>query len=135
MGGREAEVCLELGEGRPSPFNLNYCERLWGQHKMVLQMKSTFEKPQELFKTGGLIDQCTKRYSQGAREFFCGDEIVLYLDYTGSYMSLRMDKDTQNYTHKGECRLGLPWQASAWDSALPMQRGAWVQPLIGSRMP
>lgn len=80
-------------------------------------------------------DQCTKRYSQGAREFFCGDEIVLYLDYTGSYMSLRMDKDTQNYTHKGECRLGLPWQASAWDSALPMQRGAWVQPLIGSRMP
>lgn len=32
-----------------------YYERLWGQHRMALQIKSTFEKPQELFKTGGLI--------------------------------------------------------------------------------
>lgn len=30
LGGRELEVCLELGEGDWAL--LSYCERLWGQH-------------------------------------------------------------------------------------------------------
>lgn len=54
LGNREVEVCIKQGEGGLSLFHLYY-ERLWGQHKMVLQIKSTFEKPQELFKTRGLI--------------------------------------------------------------------------------